>query len=110
MMAPANLNGSVTVAEALMASVRLQRLQDENALLLEALRQIVMAGRRSKIKSGHRHYYAMSASKAFEMGERCICALEGRPEEALDDLAARLTIALTISDGGEPQKHVELST
>lgn len=87
------------LASQLLASVKLQRLQDENDLLLQALRQIALAGRRSKIKSGSRHYYAMSAERAFTMAERVIDHCEGRAPTAdpAGKLGAFLSEIMTIN-------------
>ena len=96
---------TLSVGEALMASVRIQRLEDENALLLNAMRRIVKEAKNASVNrnGGLDHYYAAPPiDRALAQIERAIAASEGRPEEALDDLAvlsARLTTALTV--GGE---------
>ena len=84
----------------LRASVNLQRLQDENELLLAALRQIAAVGSRCKIRNHTtgRHYYAMAAERAFLMAERVIDQLEGRePEFSVALLAKQITEAMTLN-------------
>lgn len=78
-------------------SVRLQRLSDENELLLLALREIVKVGARSKIRTpSGRHYYAMCAERAFKMAERVIDCLEGREVDfTCAQLSAQLAQVLT---------------
>ena len=83
----------------LRAQVNLQRLQDENELLLAVLRQIVAVGSRCKIRNyTGRYYYAAAAGKAFLMAERVIDCCEGRePEFSVAALAKQITEAMTIN-------------
>jgi hypothetical protein len=96
----ARQNGPITVADATdLASVRQLRLEDNNALLAGALRELVKAIRGARVnRNGGADYYysAPPIDRAIAQTARALKAHEGQPEEAFDDFAASLTAALTV--------------
>lgn len=93
-------NGPISVGEALMASVRVIRLEDDKALLLAAVKAMEQAVKTARIprNGGTSHYYAAPPiDRALAQAARAISACEGRPEDALDDLSRRLGEAMTVN-------------
>lgn len=78
-------------------SMKVQALEEENALLLEALRNVAAAGRRLAADGRPAAYATLTARQAFSAAERVVAIVEGRdPVPNFSEISAHIVAVMAI--------------